>query len=400
MRTTDRQRPLHALWTAHAHRVHAALAAALDGTGPALLPLPIGLPKSRIDALLAVLRPAALHTDHGVTALDGGVPVDAETAVVVATSGSTGTPKGVELTADALTASARASLARIGATDDRRWLCCLPTGHIAGLQVLVRAAVAGTTPILHDGFDVAAVAASDAGYVSLVPTQVRRLLDAGVDLSRFTIVLGAAAAPPDLLTAARAAGARVYTTYGMTETCGGCVYDGVPLDGAEVRVLAGTPGDVVGRIALRGPMLLRGYRLDPGLTADAVRDGWYRTADLGRWDGGRLHVLGRVDDVINTGGEKVVAGGVAGELTRHPKVRDAAVVGRPHREWGEVVAAAVVPVDPADPPSLAELRDWVKGALGPAAAPRLLDVVAEIPLLSSGKPDRERVRKLPGAFTL
>jgi len=385
---------LHAVVLATGPELYAAVADALTGDGPALLPIDPALPEARRAALLDALRPHAIRTADGVRRLSGAAPVMKDTALVIATSGSTGTPKGVELSRHALTASARATLDRISAAPGDRWLCCLPTSHIAGLQVLTRSVVAGTEPVLHERFDPAAVTATGAAHVSMVPTQLRRLLDQGADPSVFaTIVLGGAPASPGLLEEARAAGARVVTTYGMSETCGGCVYDGVPLDGVRVELRglepgAPVPADGVGRIVLGGPALFTGYRLDPDLTA-ATRDAdWFRTSDLGRFDGGRLRVLGRVDDVINTGGEKVVAGEVARVLSGHPAVADVVVVGREDREWGQRVTAVVVPCDPAAPPTLAGLRAHVRDRLPAAAAPRELDLVPEIPLLPSGKPDR------------
>ncbi|MBB2915436.1 O-succinylbenzoic acid--CoA ligase [Streptosporangium becharense] len=351
---------------------------ALSGEGPAVLPLSPALPAPALRAALDALRPT--HVD-GVRRADG-VGVPAEVAVVIATSGSTGAPKGVQLSAAALRASASASLRRLGARPGERWLCCLPPSHVSGLQVLVRSLLGGTEPVVHDGFSPEAVLASGADHVSLVPTQLRRLLHA--DLSVFgTILLGGAAAPAGLLAAARAAGARVVTTYGMSETCGGCVYDGEPLDG----VRAGIGGD--GRIRLSGPMLFSGYRLRPDLTAAALDGGWFRTSDLGAMEGGRLRVLGRADDVINTGGEKVVAAAVAAVVAGHPAVTDAVVVGRPDPEWGERVVAVIV--SPA-PPSLAELRAYAKERLPAYAAPAKLVVLPEIPLLVNGKPDLEALR--------
>ncbi|MGH8899246.1 MAG: AMP-binding protein [Egibacteraceae bacterium] len=346
-----------------------ALRRALDG-GPAIGLLDPGLPSQQRDRLLAALRPDA--------------PVDHDVAVVVATSGSTGAPKGVELTAAALESSARASLARIGARPGDRWLCCLPTSHIAGIQVLVRALVLGADPLIHQRFDVAAVAEAEATHVSLVPTMLLRLLDAGVDVARFgCILLGGADAPPALLDRARAAGARIVTTYGMTETAGGCVYDGHPLDGVEARV-----GED-GRIRIRGPVLARGYRGHPDLDAEAFHDGWFCTADLGRWaPEGQLEVLGRADDVIVTGGENVAPATVAGLLAEHPEVAAAAVVGRCDPEWGQRVVAVVVPTDPRRPPALEGLRRFVAERATAAHAPRELVLVDALPLLGSGKLDR------------
>lgn len=367
------------------------LAAALDGSGPAIAPLDPTLPKPRVRQLLDALAPDAVRTPDGITALNrpGTMPgTGAGTAVVIVTSGSTGRPKGVELSAAALRHSARASLDRIGAAPGERWLCCLPVSHMAGIGVLVRSLLAGTAPVISGRVDPAVVASCGCAHVSLVPTQLRRLLDAGADLRAFrTILLGGAGAPARLLTDARAAGARVITTYGMSETCGGCVYDGMPLDG--VRVAAGPDG----LIRIAGPVLFSGYRLAPELTASAVRDGWFTTSDLGSVGaGGQVRVRGRADDVINTGGEKVVAAEVAAVLETCAAVREAAVVGRPDEEWGERVTAVVVPADPAKPPDLGMLRAHVRRALPANAAPRELVLINELPLLPSGKPDLRALR--------
>ncbi|EOR71480.1 ortho-succinylbenzoate-CoA synthetase [Thermobifida fusca TM51] len=381
------RRPLQAVVGLAAERLAELVDAAVAGHGPALLPIPGDVPDSHLRRLVETLRPTSMRTPQGVVALADGVPVADDVAVVVSTSGSTGQPKGVELSADALLVSARASTARIGAQQGEPWLCVLPTAHIAGLQVLLRARLLDA-PVLFRPFTVEAVqaAARQRPHVSLVPTQLRRLLAAGVDLSQFrTILLGGAAADPGLLAEARRAGGRIVTTYGMSETCGGCVYDGLPLDGVAVDV------DAEGRILLAGPVLYRGYRLRPDLTAAhrAERAGrhWFRTSDLGVVDDGRLRVRGRADDVINTGGHKVVAGEVAALLTRLDTVADAVVVGRPDPEWGQRVTAVVVPADPTHPPTLAEIREWVSAHLPRYAAPRELDLRAELPLLPSGKPD-------------
>jgi len=380
---------VHALVLPPGPALSEAVRQALTGDGPAVLPLSPGLPRPALEATLAALRPTHVVTPDGVRREPDGVPSDA--ALIIATSGSTGTPKGVELPAGALLASARASLARLGAREGDRWLCCLPPSHISGAQVLIRALLCGTEPIIHAGFSPERVAASGAGYVSLVPTQLRRMLDAGADLGAFrAILLGGAAAPASLLAEARAAGARIVTTYGMSETSGGCVYDGVPLDGVEVKI-----GDD-GRVRICGPVLFSGYRLRE---EHPFEGGWFVTSDLGSMEDGRLTVLGRADDVINTGGEKVVAGAVAEVLAGHPSVRDVVVVGRPDPEWGEIVTAVVVPRDGAEV-TLGELRAHAKERLPAHAAPRELELRDALPLLPSGKPDREALRiPAPGAFT-
>ena len=202
------------------------------------------------------------------------------------------------------------------------------------------------------------------------------------------MLLGGAAAPADLLDGARAAGVRVVTTYGMTETCGGCVYDGIPLDGVRTEIRE-EAADGSGRIWLGGPVLFNGYLDGPG-----PDDGWFRTGDLGHVDpSGRLIVRGRADDVINTGGFKVVPGEVAAALLTCPSVRDAAVVGLPDREWGERVIAVVVPADPADPPGLDLLRLHVRRRLPRYAAPSRVVLVDAVPLLPSGKHDIAGLRR-------
>jgi o-succinylbenzoate---CoA ligase len=399
-------RSLHAVLVERAApRLLELLAAALDGSGPAIAPLDAGLPRSRLNELLDALAPDTVEDRRGVTTVRSGhrkKGVAEGTAVVIGTSGSTGTPKGVELSASALLHSARASLARLGARPGERWLCCLPATYIAGLQVLVRSLVSGTDPVLADRADAETVASSGCAHVSLVPTQLQRLLTNRHDdipinrdipnplnplgpLAGFSsVLLGGAAAPAALLDAARAAGIPVVTTYGMTETCGGCVYDGIPLDGVRVKIDDG-------RIWIAGPVLFSGYR--PG-TEEPRDDAWFRTGDLGYLDAsGRLTVRGRADDLINTGGYKVVPGEVAAALRACPGVRDAAVLGQPDPEWGERVIAVVVPADPANPPALELLRLHVRERLPRYAAPSRVVVVDAVPLLPSGKHDIARLRR-------
>lgn len=314
------------------------------------------------------------------------------------TSGSTGEPKGVLLTAAALRHSARATHDRLGGPG--QWVLALPVSSIAGLTVLVRSLQARTRPEvvdLYGGFSVDAFTAATSRladglrhYTAVVPTQLRRLLDAGADLSAYDAVLvGGAALSPALHDRAVEAGVPVVTTYGMSETCGGCVYDGRPLDGVTVRLR----GD--GRVEVGGRTVFVGYRLRPDLTSEALVDGWHVTQDLGRWAAdGRLEVLGRADDVIISGGVNVPAATVERALGGHPGIAACAVVGRPDPEWGERVVAVVQPGDWSAVPELDDLRAFAAGSLEPAALPRELVTVGQLPLLPSGKPDKAAVRTL------
>jgi o-succinylbenzoate---CoA ligase len=348
------------------------LRAALDGTAP-LAVLPAG-PPAAVGAARAVLR--------------ADEPLEDGADLVVVTSGSTGGGRGVLLPAAAVRASAEATLRRLGGPG--AWLLALPVSAVAGLQVLCRSVLGGTHPtVLASGEPLAtAVARMPAGrrYTALVPTQLRRYLDAEpAALRAFDAVLvGGAAADPALLARARDEGVAVVTTYGMTETAGGCVYDGEPLDGVEVRVTDGG-------VELAGRVLALGYRLDPEGTAAAFADGWFRTRDAGALDdAGRLTVHGRLDDVVVTGGVNVAPQAVEGVLRQHPDVVDAVVFGRPDDEWGQRVVAAVVPT-PGARPDLAALRPWVADRLGAPAAPRELHRIAAVPTLHTGKPDRRGV---------
>jgi O-succinylbenzoic acid--CoA ligase len=352
--------------------VEPAVRACLDGGAPLAI-LPAG-PPTAVAAARAVLRPDR--------------PLEDGADLVVVTSGSTGTGRGVLLSAGALRASGEATHDRLGGPGD--WLLALPVSAIAGIQVLCRSALAGRRPtVLEHGERLAdAVARMPAGgrrYTALVPTQLRRFLDTErAALRAFDAVLvGGAATDPALLARARGEGVAVVTTYGMTETAGGCVYDGVPLDGVRVRVSDG--------IELAGPMLALGYRLDPEGTAAAFAGGWFRTRDAGTLGpDGRLVVHGRLDDVVITGGVNVAPMAVEAALREHAAVADAVVFGAPDDEWGQRVVAAVVPADGAEP-QLAELRPWVAQRLGAAAAPRELHRIDAVPALHTGKPDRRGV---------
>ena len=327
-------------------------------------------------------------------------------AVVVGTSGSTGTPKRALLTTGALTASARATHAHLGGPG--QWLLALPAHHVAGLQVLLRSLDAGTTPVamdLSDGFlpqsFVAATSLLDAGrrrYTSLVPTQLVRLLDHpnGPDALRTfdAVLVGGAAMPPRLRLRAERARVRAVATYGMSETAGGCVYDGKPLPCTEVAF------DDEGRIHLGGATVGHGYLGRPDLTAAAFgvdEDGlrWFRTDDVGHTDDrARLHVDGRVDDLINTGGLKVAPRLVEEAVVEHvPGVAEVVVVGAPDPEWGEVVCALVVlePGAVRAGVTAADLRAHLRGILPDHALPRRAATATRLPLRGPGKPDRRAV---------
>jgi O-succinylbenzoic acid--CoA ligase len=375
---------------ADAARLLDPLARALDGTGPAILPIDAALPAARIRQLIDAFQPnAVIGTDGEARTRSAEVKTAPDTAVIIGTSGSTGEPKGVELSAAALTHSARASLARAGARPGERWLVCLPVSHVAGLQVLVRSLVSGTEPVVAaEASAAAARGAADAGcaHVSIVPTQLVRLLNepgGTATLATYRCVLvGGAAAGGAALDTARAAGVNAVTTYGMSETCGGCVYDGVPLEGVTVR----EDGD--GRLRISGPVLMNRYHGRPDLTAAVLVDDEFVTSDLGYiGDEKRVVVRGRADDVINTGGHKVVPGEVAAVLATHPGVREVVVVGRPDPEWGERVTAVVVPADPAEPPTVELLRTHVSARLPRYACPSEVVLTEAIAMLPSGKPD-------------
>ena len=327
-----------------------------------------------------------------------GEDIDDDVALVVTTSGTTGAPKGALLTAAALTASAQATHDRLGGPG--RWLLALAPHHIAGMQVLVRSLLAGEDPIELDistGFDIVqlptAVAQLGAGrrYTSLVATQlVKALTDpaAAAALAELdAVLLGGGPAPRPILDGAAAAGISVVRTYGMSETAGGCVYDGVPLDGVRLRLAEGN------RIVVGGTTLAKGYRnpVDPDPFAEP---GWFYTNDVGTInDSGMLTVLGRADEAISTGGLTVLPQPVEAALSTHPAVRDCAVFGLADDRLGQRVVAAVVLTAGCAAPSLASLRAHVAHALDVTAAPRELHVVDTLPMRGIGKVDRQALAR-------
>jgi O-succinylbenzoic acid--CoA ligase len=312
--------------------------------------------------------------------------------LIVETSGSTGAPKRVVLSRRAVLASVAATTRRLGVQG--RWVLALPPTYVAGLMVIVRSLVAGRRPVLlEDHPSLAAtmewqVATSSPRFLALVPTQLHRFLDSPTEaaaLRRFhTVLLGGGPLDPALRRRAEQAGVRVVATYGSSETSGGCVYDGVPLDGVAVEL------DADGRIRLGGPTLFDGYDGDAALTGATLVDGWFVTSDLGRWrDDGRLQVLGRADDVVISGGVNVPAPAVAARLRQHPAVAAAEVLGVADPEWGERVVAFVV-----GDVSLDGVRDFVAADLPRAWAPRQLVTLEALPLLANGKSDRTALKEL------
>ncbi len=354
---------------------------ALDGSGPAWLPIPT-----------TDRREARRLSD----ALKPGDPIDDDVALVVTTSGTTGIPKGALLGAEALRASGNATHDRLGGPGS--WLLALPTHHIAGIQVLLRSILAGTEPTVLDvsgGFLPEALAGAVGAmrgprrYTALVPTQLIKSLDSPVAAKALAeldgVLVGGAATPAPVLDRARDLGITVVRTYGMSETCGGCVYEGVPLDGTELRIEDG-------RVILGGAMIARGYRNLPDHPAFA-EPGWFRTEDAGSFEDGVLSITGRLDEAIMTGGLLVIPQVVEAVLSNHPGISECIVLGLPDERLGQRVAVAIVPTAGAAP-TLDELRAHVVAELDSIAAPRELAVLSEIPLRGPGKPDRAALRKL------
>ena len=390
----------------HPLEVLTALRSALSGEGPAVMPVVVG----------------------GASRGGGFGRVPRRVAVVIETSGSTDVPKRVMLSTDALLASAAASSVALGGPG--QWLLALPAHYIAGVQVLVRSIAVESTPIIMPTghFDPAAftdhaeMLTEPLRFTSLVPAQLARLADAAATdprilaaVRRFTgILVGGQAVPPELATRAADLDFRVVHSYGSSETAGGCVYDGVSIGNTEVRI-------VDGGLEISGAVLAEGYLGDPKRTADRFIDvhgvRWYRTGDLGEVDAAtdEVRVLGRADNVIISGGEKVSLDAVERVVRSLPALEEAIVVSADDAEWGQV-PVVVVPVDPVDPmvpvvrvvpvvepveaphlvetPALAQIRGAVASVLGRAARPVRLVTVPAIPLLASGKPDRQALQSL------
>ena len=343
--------------------VLSALTGVLDGSGTPFAPLPSD--------------PAAAARVREAAAPDR--PLEDGSAVVLTTSGSSGEPKGVLLSREALIASAVATHDRLGGPG--QWLLPMKPYFVGGLQILTRSVVADLEPvILGESFtDAAASMTGPRRYTAMVPTQLARYLDTDLEAMRSfdAVIIGGAPTPAPLKARAAEAGVTAIPAYGMTETGSGCVYAGVPLDGTSIELDNG-------RILIKGSTLFSGYRLRPDLTAEVLRDGWFRTQDFGEIVDGRLRVIGRVDDVVISGGVNITLPTVQARLHEHPRVEDVVVLGVPDTEWGTRVVAFVV-----GEPGRDELRDFVSEVLPRTWAPQEVVTLDALPMLASGKVDRQ-----------
>ena len=377
---------------------------ALDGSGPAIAPM-ADSPEFIVSQTLAALRPS-----------DPDYPLESnDIAIVSATSGSTGTPKGVLLSQQALAASATAFGNRFGTNN--RWVVSMPAHRIAGIMVLVRSwfhnspfeidpSVGGARTFEAATFaatTMRAVRASNSDgralMVSLVPTQIARLLESGSvgieALQSYDLVLsGAAATPQPMLNKMREFGIKVSVSYGMTETCGGCVFDGRPLDGVNISL--GTQDDVEpGRVTISGPVTTSGYRLRPDLDAVSFISGQVQTHDVGKLDSsGLLHILGRLDDVVTVGGVNVALSAVESLIRHHPAIEDVAVIDLQDELWGSIPIAYVVTRNHISDTSnlISEIQSTIRDQISRAAVPRTVQFVTSLPMLDSGKIDRISLR--------
>ncbi|MBM3659885.1 MAG: acyl--CoA ligase [Actinobacteria bacterium] len=361
--------------------------------GDAVTVIDPAAPAATVARVLATVAPTHLVDLDGRHPLSDGLPAPAGTAAVVVTSGTTGTPKGVELTVEGAIAIGHGWAGTMGHRPTDHWLLTLPLHHVAGLAILARSRVTGADVTIVEGFDLDEVGGAPGRFgatlVSVVPTMLGRLLDAGAPMHEYRgVVTGGAPVPPALRARADALGVPVFDAYGQSETWGGCVANGRPIPGAAVRL---GPAD---EIEISGPMVMRDYRRDPEASRRAfTHDGWLRTGDVGRFaPDGRLEVVDRLRDLIISGGVNVSPVEVEQVLAEHPAVADVAVVGAPDAEWGERVVAHVVPADPTSPPSLDDLRAFTRERLTAAKLPRELVLVREVPRSPGGKILRRELR--------
>lgn len=346
----------------------------------------------RAGAVLLVAGDGDLGTTEADLPLLGEHDLDAVCSLVT-TSGTTGGPRAVGLTYGNHLWSAVGSAFNLGVDPSDRWLCCLPLHHVGGLSIVMRSVIYGTGAVVHDGFDPDRVAEAlerdGVTLVSLVSTQLIRLLDAGVDPSLpRAILVGGGPVPVDVLERATDRGASVVQTYGLTEAASQVT----TLAPADARRKLGSAGRPLLTTHLRiqdGEILVQGPTVAPGL---ADEDGWLHTGDLGRIDEeGFLYVIDRLGDVIVSGGENVLPAEIEEVLRRHPDVADAAAVGRPDPEWQEAVTAVVV-LREGGSASAPELRAHCAAALAGYEVPKRFDFVAELPRTASGEVLRRALR--------
>jgi O-succinylbenzoic acid--CoA ligase len=378
--------------TMHPRREEVVLLHALMKLGAVALPLSPQLTEAERAAVLAAERPAVdLNDAAELTQTEADLPLLGEHDMDdlqcrILTSGTSGEPRPVSLTYGNFLFSAVGSAFNLGVDPKDRWLCCLPLSHVAGLSIILRSVIYGTTAVLLDGFDTEQVATTlvsgDISVISLVPTQLIRLLDAGADLSApRAILIGGGPVPADALQRALDRGATVVQTYGMTETCSQ-VTTLAPEDAARKVGSAGRPLLTTHVRIADGEILVQG----PTVSRDALdADGWLHTGDVGHIDDeGFLYVDGRRGEMIVTGGENVMPAEVEAVLVSHPAVEDAAVVGRPDPEWQEAVCALVVLGGGAEA-SEEELRAHCAESLAGFKVPKRVDFVTSLPRTHSGK---------------
>ncbi len=347
-----------------------------DGDG--FVPIDQRLPHKAKRSLIGSLKPSRVIDWSGaVTKLDESIPLEDDQCLAMATSGTTGTPKIVMFTMDQLEASARATSGYIGVGASDKWLCCIPVAHIGGLSVILRSLLVGNPVEVHNSFDAGEVtdaARRGATLVSLVPTAL-----AEIDPAIFRRIVLGGSKPPSLVPE------NVMVTYGLTESGSGVVYDGSPLPGLEIEISSRN------EIMLKGPMLATRFR-----NGVSIQDehGWFHTKDAGRFNNNKLEVFGRMDEVINTGGENVFPAEIESILAVHPKVRQVAVIPLPDSRWGEAVTAVIIPNPDLDPPKLEEIREAIKSVLPPYCAPTRLHIVDEMPTTNLGKIQKHLLKKL------
>jgi len=355
--------------------------------------LELGIPFVPLNPDLT-LHERARRLDLLQTCLEGDVDPDRSVCdsglmAILFTSGSSGLPRAVELSRGSFLAAATASAARLGWHDDDRWLCCLPIAHVGGLSILTRCLIARSTIVLIPRFDpeavVNAIDQSAVTLTSLVPAMLARLLRLMPDWtppsSLRAVLLGGSAASEAIWDEAEQRGIPLRATYGLTETCSqvatakaSAPRDLVPLDGVDIRIRDGC-------------IEVAGFNV---YSCTLTSDGYLRTGDLGRLHSdGVLEVLGRADDLIITGGENVMPAEVEAELEAHPQISRAVVFGQPNPEWGEIVAAVLVP--DGSPIDSAVLRKWCENRLAPFRRPRLIAWLEKLPETANGKIDRNAV---------